>query len=48
MVNQSVTIGTIDDYMHERNGQKQGSPQRAVPGGPKVRRIRVCNLECLE
>lgn len=27
MVNQPVTIGTINDYMHERNGQKQEHPQ---------------------
>ena len=39
MVNRPVTIGTINDYMHERNGQKQDHPQRADPGGPKARGV---------
>lgn len=38
MVNRPVTIGTINDYMHKRNGQKQEQhPQRAEPDGPKAR-----------
>lgn len=34
MVNRPVTMGTINDYMHKRNGQKQDGPE---PGGPKAR-----------
>ena len=41
MVNRPVTIGTINDYMHERNGQKQEHPQRASPEGPKARRVAI-------
>lgn len=37
MVNLPVTIGTINDYMHERNGQKQDRPHRADLVGPKAR-----------
>lgn len=39
MVNRPVTIGTINNYMHERNGQKQDHPQRADPEGPKARGV---------
>lgn len=39
MVNRPVTIGTINDYMHERNGQKQDHLQRAHPRGPKARGV---------
>ena len=42
MVNRPVTIDTINDYMHERNGQKQGRPHRADPQGPKVRGVTNC------
>lgn len=31
MVNRPVTMGTIDDYMHEGNGQKSEHPQRDDP-----------------
>lgn len=37
MVNRPVTMGTINDYMHKRNGQKQDGPKSAEPGGPKAR-----------
>lgn len=37
MVNRPVTMGTINDYMHKRNGQKQDGPRSAEPGGPKAR-----------
>lgn len=39
MVNRPVTMGTINDYMHKRNGQKQDDPRRAEPGGPKARAV---------
>lgn len=42
MANRPVTIGTINDYMHKRNGQKQDHPQRADPGGPKARVVVIC------
>lgn len=44
MVNRPVTIGTINDYMHERNGQKQEHPQKADPGGPKARGVVIWKL----
>lgn len=44
MVNRPVTIGTIDDYMQKRNGQKQEHPERAEPEGPKARIFRSCTL----
>lgn len=39
MVNRPVTMGTINDYMHKRNGQKQDGPKSAEPGGPKARAV---------
>lgn len=37
MVNRPVTMGTINDYMHKRNGQKQDGARSVEPGGPKAR-----------
>ena len=41
MVNRPVTIGTINDYMHERNGQKHDHPQKVDRLGPKARGVMI-------
>lgn len=41
MVNRPLTIDTINDYMHKRNGQKQEHHQRADPEGPKARMVMI-------
>lgn len=41
MVNRPLTIDTINDYMHKRNGQKPEHPQRADPEGPKARKVMI-------
>lgn len=37
-------MGTINDYMHEGNGQKQAHLQKEDPSGPKTRRVMICRL----
>lgn len=39
MANRPVTMGTINDYMHKRNGQNQDGPRSAEPAGPKARAV---------
>lgn len=43
-----VTMGTINDYMHEGNGQKQAHLQKEHPSGPKTRRVMICRLHTLQ